>query len=125
MAAHDAPPHRANGGYAMPAYLIADETITDPDTFEEYKRAVLPLIEQFGGRFLSRGGALDVLEAGKDWVPGRMVIIEFPDMPALKKWYNSAAYAPVREVRLRSAKSTLVALDSGSAVLAGRAPHAS
>ncbi|MCE5972260.1 DUF1330 domain-containing protein [Sinirhodobacter sp. WL0062] len=101
----------------MPAYLIADETITDPDTFEEYKRAVLPLIEQFGGRFLSRGGELDVLEMGAGWVPGRMVIIEFPSMSALKEWYNSKDYAPVREVRVRSAISTLVALDSGTAFI--------
>jgi len=45
----------------MPAYLIADESITDPEVFEEYKREVLPLISRYGGRFLSRGGDLEVL----------------------------------------------------------------
>ncbi|MXO49700.1 DUF1330 domain-containing protein [Erythrobacter gaetbuli] len=98
----------------MPAYLIADETLTDPESFEEYKRAVLPLITNFGGRFLSRGAIPETLEAGRDWTPDRMVIIEFPNMAALKAWYNSADYAPVRSLRLRSAKSTLVALDAGS-----------
>jgi len=99
----------------MPAYLIADETITDSETFDEYKRKVLPMIEKFGGRFLSRGGALEVLESGKDWTPGRMVIIEFPNMAALKRWYENPDYAPLRDIRLRSAASTLVALDSGPA----------
>ena len=99
----------------MPAYLIADETIEDPETFETYKRAVLPLITRFGGRFLSRGGQLEILEAGRDWNPDRMVIIEFPSMSALKDWYDSADYAAVREIRFRSARSTLVALDSGTA----------
>jgi uncharacterized protein (DUF1330 family) len=99
----------------MPAYLIADETIEDPETFETYKRAVLPLITRFGGRFLSRGGQLEVLETGRDWNPDRMVIIEFPSMSALKDWYDSADYAAVREIRFRSARSTLVALDSGTA----------
>lgn len=99
----------------MPAYLIADETITDPEVFEDYKRAVLPLIERHGGRFLSRGGALEVLEAGRDWSPGRMVIIEFPDMQRLKAWYDDPDYAPVRDIRLKSATSTLVALEAGSA----------
>lgn len=98
----------------MPAYLIADETITDAETFEDYKRAVLPLIERHGGRFLSRGGDVKVLEDG-GWAPGRMVIIEFPNMAALSDWYNSADYAPIRDIRLRSATSTLVALDSGTA----------
>jgi uncharacterized protein (DUF1330 family) len=99
----------------MPAYLIADETIEDPETFEHYKRAVLPLITRFGGSFLSRGGQLEVLESGRDWSPDRMVIIQFPSMSALKDWYNSADYAVVRDIRFRSAKSTLIALDSGTA----------
>ncbi|WP_428686630.1 DUF1330 domain-containing protein [Roseibium sp.] len=103
----------------MPAYLIADETITDPQIFDDYKRAVLPLIAKYGGRFLSRGGELAVLESGKEWEPGRMVIIEFPSMALLEDWYRSDEYAPVRDIRLRSAKSTLVALDAGSAGLAG------
>ena len=99
----------------MPAYLIADESITDSVTFDEYKRQVLPLIEKFGGRFLSRGGKLDVLESSKLWSPERMVIIEFPSMAALKSWYDSPEYAPVRDIRLSAAASTLVALDSGTA----------
>ena len=103
----------------MPALLIVDETITDPDGFEEYKRAVVPTITKFGGRFLARGGELEVLEADKEWTPGRMVVIEFPDMSALKDWYNSADYAPIREIRFRSAKSTLVAVDAGTSPPAG------
>lgn len=99
----------------MPAFLIADETITDPVGFEEYKHAVLPLIERYGGRFLSRGGDLKVLESGKGWEPDRMVIIEFPSMASLEEWYGSDDYAAVRDIRLRSASSTLVALHSGSA----------
>ncbi|WP_412099052.1 DUF1330 domain-containing protein [Defluviimonas sp. D31] len=103
-------------GCPMSAFLIADEIITDPDVFEDYKRAVLPLITKFGGRFLSRGGDLEVLEDGNGWSPGRMVIIEFPSMAALRDWYQCAEYAQVRDIRLRSATSTLVALDAGSAV---------
>lgn len=99
----------------MPAYLIADEIITDPALFEEYKRAVLPLITRYGGRFLSRGATVSVLESGKDWQPGRMVIIEFPSMAVLEDWYNSADYAPVRDIRFRSATTTIVALDQGTA----------
>ena len=102
----------------MPAYLIADEVITDAEAFEQYKLAVLPLITRFGGRFLSRGGELEVLEAARDWAPGRLVIIEFPSMASLKDWYGSAEYRPVRDIRTRSAKSTLVALDAGAATAA-------
>ena len=99
----------------MPAYIIADEEITDPDAFDDYKRQVLPLIERHGGRFLSRGGTATALETGRGWTPGRMVIIEFPDMAALRAWYDDPDYAPVLAIRLRAAKSTLVALESGTA----------
>jgi len=99
----------------MPAYLISDEEITDPATFEDYKRLVLPLIQRHGGRFLSRGAEVVMVEAGRDWTPGRMVIIEFPDMAALRAWYDDPDYAPVLAIRQASAKTTLVALDKGSA----------
>lgn len=99
----------------MSAFIVADEIITDPDVFEDYKREVLPLIERFGGRFLSRGADVEVIESGRDWTPGRMVILEFPDMETLKAWYDCPEYREVRELRLRSANTTLVALGSGTA----------
>ena len=98
----------------MPAFLIADDELTDPVVFADYKRLVLPLIERFGGRFLSRGGETVPLEGGRGWTPDKMVIIEFPDMAALQAWYACPEYEAVKEIRLRSARSTLVALDSGT-----------
>ena len=95
----------------MPDYLVVDEVITDPDAFVDYKRAVLPTIVSHGGRFLARGGAMEIVEAGGRWNPDRLVIVEFPSMEALKAWYDSADYAPARDIRLRAAKSTVVALE--------------
>jgi uncharacterized protein (DUF1330 family) len=37
-------------------YLIANIEVTDPAKFEEYRQKVAPLIAQFGGRYLIRGG---------------------------------------------------------------------
>ncbi|MDU8911991.1 DUF1330 domain-containing protein [Aestuariicoccus sp. MJ-SS9] len=96
----------------MPALLIVNETITEPELFEDYKRAVVATLEKFGGRFLARGAALEVLETSSTWIPDRLVIVEFPDMAALKAWYDSPEYAPARKIRLRSATSTLVALET-------------
>ncbi|MFD1195674.1 DUF1330 domain-containing protein [Seohaeicola saemankumensis] len=96
----------------MTALLVVDETITNSAVFDDYKRAVVPTIEKFGGRFLARGPELEVLETSGRWEPDRLVIIEFPDMAALKAWYHSADYASVRELRFASATSTLVAMDT-------------
>ncbi len=96
----------------MSAYLIADIEITDPVAYEEYRKRVLVLVSAHGGRFLARGGAIDLLEGS--WAPKRLVIIEFPDMAALKSFYESTAYRPLIELRKRSAKSNVLALEGAA-----------
>jgi uncharacterized protein (DUF1330 family) len=94
----------------MPAYVIADTVITDQKTYDEYKRGVVPTIEKFGGRFITRGGKHVVLEG--TWQPHRLVIIEFPNMEAAASWYNSPEYAPLLALRRPAATLDLVAVDS-------------
>jgi len=48
----------------MPAYVIAETDVTDPERYEQYKAASLTAIAAGGGRFLVRGGELIVLEGG-------------------------------------------------------------
>jgi uncharacterized protein (DUF1330 family) len=69
----------------MVAYVIADIDIHYHETYDEYKRQVLPTIAKFGGRFLVRGGPHEVLEG--HWHPHRIVVIEVPDMAVIKAWY--------------------------------------
>jgi uncharacterized protein (DUF1330 family) len=96
----------------MPAYLVANIEITDPVGYEEYRKRVPATLAAHGGRFIARGGALDVLEG--TWAPKRLVIIEFPSMAALQSWYDSPDYRPLIELRNRNARSSLVAVE-GSA----------
>ena len=93
----------------MPAYVIADTDITDQTTYEEYRRQVAPLVAKFGGRFLVRGGKHTVLEG--TWRPHRLVVIEFPTMEALKRWYHSPEYAPLLALRQPAATVHLVAVE--------------
>ena len=93
----------------MAAYVIVDTLITDPQTYDEYKRQVAPLIAKFGGRFIVRGGRHEVLEG--DWQVHRIVVLEFPSMEALKSWYNSPEYAPLLALRQRASSATLVAVE--------------
>jgi uncharacterized protein (DUF1330 family) len=93
----------------MSAYLIADVEVHDRSVYAEYRRQVLPLIQEHGGRFVVRGGAHDVLEGA--WRPQRLVIIEFPDMAALKAWYDSSEYAKLIELRQGVSRGSLVAVE--------------
>ena len=82
----------------MPAYLIAEHIITDAAKFEEYRTKVGPMIARYGGRYLTKGGSHKLPEGGH-WKPERVVIIEFPDMDSLDRWYSSAEYQPLIALR--------------------------
>jgi len=93
----------------MSAYVIADVEVKDPETYAEYRRQVLPLVERHGGRFIVRGGVHRVLEG--DWRPGRVVVIEFPDMAALDAWYRSPEYAALIRLRQGVSRGSLIAVE--------------
>ena len=54
----------------MPAYVIVQTDIHDPEQYECYKQASPRAVAANGGRFLARGGELAVLEG--DWHPERL-----------------------------------------------------
>lgn len=93
----------------MAAYLIADVDVIDPAAFEEYRREVPTSEARYGGKYLGRGGTATVLEG--DWKPHRLVVVEFPDMDSLMGWYNSPEYARLKAIRLRCAKTRIIALE--------------
>jgi uncharacterized protein (DUF1330 family) len=90
----------------MAAYLIAEVEVTDPAAYEEYRKRVPATIEQYGGRYLVRGGATESKEGG--WAPGRLVILEFASMEQARRWYDSPEYTPARAIRQRASKSKLI-----------------
>jgi uncharacterized protein (DUF1330 family) len=106
------PTRNQMGVNAMPAYLIAEHTITDPRKFEEYRVKVGPLIAKHGGRYITKGGSHVVLEQDNAvWQPGRVVIVEFPDMASLHAWYSSPEYQPLIALRRESARDMLITLE--------------
>ena len=81
----------------MPAYLIANITVTDPEAFKAYGAKVPAVIAQFGGRYLVRGGAVTAVEGASPF--NRLVVLEFPSMDAARGFYNSPEYLAAREAR--------------------------
>lgn len=73
----------------MPAYWIAQVSVTDEAAYQRYARLATGIIADHGGRFLARGGAYRQLE-GRD--RSRNVLAEFPDLAAAEACYRSAEY---------------------------------
>ena len=92
----------------MPAYLIVETDIHDPERYARYQEATPAAIAAAGGRFVARGGELAVLEG--DWHPSRLVVIEFPDLDAVKRFYDSPAYEDAKRLRAGAAKLSTVAV---------------
>ena len=90
----------------MAAYVIVDIEVTDPAGFDEYRQRVPATLAAHEGRFLVRGGALEVVEGS--WRPRRLVVLEFPSLAQARRWYDSEEYREPKAMRLRTSKGNIV-----------------
>ena len=93
----------------MSAYVIVDVEIHIHEDYEEYKKLTPASIAAYDGSFKVRGGATEVLEG--DWNPGRIVVLEFPNVERAKQWWSSSEYALAKSIRQRSAKTKMILVD--------------
>lgn len=96
----------------MPAYVVAEVEIVNPEGYKAYSQQVPATIEKYGGRFLVRGGKAQVLEG--DWPDVRRVILEFPSLDAAQKWWDSTEYAAPKELRRANSKGRLILIEGVS-----------
>lgn len=93
----------------MTAYIIADVEVHDPVAYEPYRAMAAKAISDHGGRYLVRGGELEIREG--NWMPRRVVIIEFDNFAKAKAFYASVEYAPALALRKTIATSNLIIVD--------------
>jgi len=85
----------------MPAYFVAEVEVTNPAGYEPYRALAGASIAQYGGRFVARGGKAELIEGEPE--PKRIVILEFADAAAVKRWYHSPEYQQILPGRLENA----------------------
>lgn len=93
----------------MSAYVIVDIEIHDPAVYDEYRKVVGPTLTQYGGKFVVRGGKIDVLEG--NWNPKRIVILEFESAARAREWYDSEEYRAPKQIRMKASKGNLVLVE--------------
>ena len=93
----------------MPAYIIVDINITDPARYEDYKKLTPASLLPFDGKFIVRGGNTETLEG--DWIPGRLVVVEFPTAEKAKAWWSSEGYAPAKAIRQAASKTRMILVE--------------
>lgn len=80
----------------MLAYVISEVDVRDGEAMEAYRALAATTIAEYGGRYLARGGAAEVVEGGP---PPKTIIVEFPSMARAREWYASAEYAEALKLR--------------------------
>jgi uncharacterized protein (DUF1330 family) len=94
---------------AMPAYVVVQITVQDPETYERYKRLAPPSIARYGGQYVIRGGATEILEGS--WNPGRFVVLRFPSAAQARAWWSSPEYAEAKALRQMSARTEMLLVE--------------
>ena len=93
----------------MPAYVIYQGDVTDPDRYEQYKLRAADSIAQAGGRYRVRGGDVEVLEG--EGPAGRVVVVEFPDAATARAWYDGELYREARALREGAVTARMFVVD--------------
>ena len=94
---------------AKKAYLLVQSDVTNPDQYAGYAKLTPAIIEQYGGRFLSRGGRSLTLEGQK--APARVVVTEFPTYETAQAFYNGPEYTAARTLRAGAATMQIVVVE--------------
>jgi uncharacterized protein (DUF1330 family) len=93
----------------MPAFVIVEIEVHDPEAYENYRSLAPASIEAYGGRFIARGGATESLEG--DWAPERIVVLEFPSLERARQWWTSPEYSDAKAIRMRAAQTRMIATE--------------
>jgi uncharacterized protein (DUF1330 family) len=90
-------------------YIFAEVTIHSANAeWNEYSSKVQATLDAYGGVFLIRGGAQNVLEGTTDG--GTIVVLEFESPRRAEEWYASIAYQDILPLRLRNADARVICL---------------
>lgn len=93
----------------MPAYIIAEVEVTNPAGYETYRPLAGASVAQYGGKFIVRGGKAELVEGTQQ--PARIVVIEFADTAAAKRWYNSPEYQEALKIRLANSTGRVLLVE--------------
>jgi len=84
---------------SKPVYLLAQFSVRDVEQYtEQYARPTVQQLQAIGAELLAMSRDPEILE-GK-WDHKSTVIIKFPSMAVLEKWYSSKEYQDVKEIRI-------------------------
>jgi uncharacterized protein (DUF1330 family) len=89
----------------MTAYVTVHATPKDTEKLQAYGALAAPTLVAYGGKFVARGPC-EVLSG--EHAHKVMVVLEFPDKDAARRWYNSPEYQAAIPTRLEAMDSVFI-----------------
>ena len=83
--------------------VVIDSEIQDPEGLASISARLSEAVEAHGGRYLIRGGAIEV--SGGDLVPARMAVAEFESIEQVRALFDLDSFAELRALRSNYAKA--------------------
>jgi uncharacterized protein (DUF1330 family) len=94
----------------MAVYAYVELIVHDRTKMREYIENVPATVEAHGGKYLTRGGAVEALEGAIGPYPSK-VIVEFSDIATAKAWYHCAEYQALLPNRLDNADGNFLLIE--------------
>ena len=94
------------------AFVIVERTATigDESIQEEYAKLAREILPKYGGRYLARSRRNMLLE-GDGPIPCCLAILQFPNMDAVRSWYDSSENQSAAKIRQSGAKFRIIAIE--------------
>ena len=93
----------------MAGYVVIDSEVTDEALFADFLERVPATVDAYGGKYLVRGGATEVIEG--EWMPHRIVVVEFDNVEQARTWLSSPEYIEIKEIRTKSANASVIIVE--------------
>ena len=93
----------------MAAYVLLNIDVINPEQYAEYVKVAGATVEQYGGRYLVRGGKAGKLEGSLE--PKRLVVLEFPSLERANAWWESAEYREPKAIRQQASVTDAVIVE--------------
>jgi len=95
----------------MAGYVIGDVEVLDVEGYGEYRRQFNAILARYGGRLVVNGGAAETMEG--NWVPRRLVVLEFPSAERARACLASPEYAQIAPIRYQNARTHFLTIVEG------------
>ena len=94
----------------MSVYMVIEIDIKNEELYSQYVEKVPEIIDQYGGRYLIRGGEVTPLSG--HWNPERIIVIAFETVEHLQRCFSSPEYLELAPLREQSTVSKAIMVES-------------